>query len=166
MKNHFSSAIITLFLILGTVSIAVAQEKGKVKISGALSKPLSLDQADLKKMPRITVIRKDKNNKEHQYSGVLLSALLSAAGASTGKELHGENLKKYVIATASDGYKVVFALAELDSDFTDNKIILADTIDNVPLETSEGPFKIVVQNDKRAARCMRQVVSLKIAIAK
>ncbi|UKT64257.1 molybdopterin-dependent oxidoreductase [Pedobacter mucosus] len=168
MKKHISTAILFLFITLGFANFTNAQEKSAaaVKISGELSKPLSVTVADLQKMPRITVSRKDKDNKEHQYAGVSLSSLLTSLGATTGKDLRGENLTKYVIVEASDGYQVIFSLAELDPDFTDDKIILADTIDNALLATADGPFRIIVQNDKKPARCIKQVNSIRIGFAK
>jgi len=168
MTKYTSLTILSLLLTIGTTSFLNAQEKttATVKIGGEVAKPLSISIADLQKMPRINVNRKDRDNKGHQYSGVLLSALLANSGATTGKELRGENLTKYVIVEASDGYQVIFSLAELDAEFSDNKIILADTIDSSPLAPADGPFRIIVQNDKRPARCIKQVNSIRIGFAK
>ena len=168
MKKYISSTILFLFLTAGTVSFLSAQEKttAAVKISGEVARPLSISIADLQKMPRINVSRKDRDDKQYQYSGVLLSALLSNSGATTGKDLRGENLTKYVIVEASDGYQVVFSLAELDPEFSDNKIILADTIDSTLLAPADGPLRIIVQNDKRPARCIKQVNNIRIGFAK
>ena len=58
---------------------------------------------------------------------------------------------------ATDGYRAVFALAELDSDLTDRVILLADTKDGQPLPASEGSFRIIVPGEKRPARWVRQV---------
>jgi len=168
MKSHISSALLFLFFTIGTSSLLNAQQKeaAMVKISGEVAKPLSIGVADLQKMPRINISRKDRDNKEHQYSGVLLSALLGNSGATTGKELRGENLTKYVIVEASDGYQVIFSLAELDAEFSDNKIIVADMVDNAPLAPADGPFRIIVQTDKRPARCIKQVNSVRVGFAK
>jgi hypothetical protein len=96
----------------------------------------------------------------------LLSAILQKAGVPSGKDLHGKNLTKYVLVNASDGYQVVFALAKLDKDFTDRTIILADHLDGKPLPTGVGPFQIIVQDEKKAARCIRMVTAIKIQSAK
>ena len=143
-----------------------AQTTDVVKISGVLTKPYTLTLADLAKMPRVKVSRKDGDSTNYEYSGVLLSTVLAKGGATLGKDLRRENLTKYVIIEAIDGYQVVFSLAELDADFTDEKIILADTVDNEPLFSTEGPFRIIVEHDKRAARCIKQVMSIKIEFAK
>jgi DMSO/TMAO reductase YedYZ molybdopterin-dependent catalytic subunit len=168
MKKYFIAVIVQMLFTAGFFFVANAQVKteASVKITGEVTKPFVLTLADLNKMPRIEVSRKDRDNQEHQYSGVLLSGLLTQAGATMGKELRGENLTKYVIVEASDGYQVIFSLAELDPEFSDEKIILADTIDKNPLAAADGPFRIIVQNDKRPARCIKQVNSIKIGFAK
>lgn len=168
MHKYFSSIILPLLFVFGCFSISNAQTKTEagLKIGGELSRPFSISSSGLQKMPRITVTRNDRDNKAHQYTGVLLSQLLVQGGATMGNELRGENLTKYVIVEASDGYQVIFALAELDAAFSDNKIIVADTIDGAPLAAADGPFRIIVQDDKRPARCIKQVNSIKIGFAK
>jgi len=168
MKRYICASILSLFLAVGMHSFAGAQQKNAaaVKVSGVLTNPLSVTLADLQKMERVQVSRKDRDNKDHQYTGVSLSFLLKQSGATTGKDLRGENLIKYVIVEASDGYQVIFSLAELDPEFSDDKIILADTMDNAPLAVADGPFRIIVQNDKRPARCIKQVTGIKVGFAK
>ena len=43
-----------------------------------------------------------------------------------------------VLVEATDGYRAVFALAELDSELTDRFILLAGTKDGQPLPVNEG----------------------------
>jgi hypothetical protein len=40
---------------------------------------------------------------------------------------------------------------------TDRVVLLADTKDGQPLPTREGPFRIIVPDEKRPARWVRQV---------
>lgn len=44
-----------------------------------------------------------------------------------GEQFRGPLMTTYVIAEASDGYRVLFALAELDSGFMNSEILVADT---------------------------------------
>ena len=67
-----------------------------------------------------------------------------------------------MLATAKDGYAVVFSLPELDSAFTSNDIIIADTVDGQPLFDYQGPFRIVAPRDKRGARSIRMVQRLEV----
>ena len=67
---------------------------------------------------------------------------------------------------AIDGYKVVFALAEVDPAFATREILLADKRDGKPLDAKEGPLRIVAPGDKRVARWVRQVTTLRIVVVK
>ena len=168
MKKYYIIALICFFgSIAPKFSLSqVAEKSAAVKISGELTTPLSLAAADLQQYPQTTVIRKDRDGNDHTYSGVILEAILKKAGVTMGKELRGENLSKYVWVEASDGYQVVFALAELDKDFTDRTIILADLVDGKPLAAGDGPFRIIVQDEKKPARCIKQVTAIKVRFAR
>lgn len=58
---------------------------------------------------------------------------------------------------ARDGYRIVFALAEFDDAFSASPAILVDRRDGAPLPDEEGPLRIVVPGERRAARWVRQV---------
>jgi hypothetical protein len=76
----------------------------------------------LKNMPRTTLrVMNAHDKKEEIYEVVLLEVLLQKAGAPHGEQLRGQLMTSYVVAEAQDGYRVVFALAELDSDFSIRK---------------------------------------------
>jgi len=68
----------------------------------------------------------------------------------------------YVLASASDGYQVLFSLAELDPVFTSSDIIVADTIDGEPLLAHQGPLRIVSPKDARPARSVRMLQRLDV----
>ncbi len=71
-----------------------------------------------------------------------------------------------LLVEATDGYKVVFALAEVDPAFATREILLADKRDGKPLEAKEGPLRIVAPGDKRPARWVRQVTTFRIVAVK
>jgi hypothetical protein len=96
------------------------------------------------------------------FAGVPLSAVLILAGISLGDKLRGPRLADALLVEAADGYKVVFALAEIDPAFAARQIILADTRDGKPLGAKEGPWRIVAPGDKRPARWIRQITAMKI----
>ena len=45
---------------------------------------------------------------------MLVGEILKRAGAPLGTELRGNAIASYVLASATDGYQVLFSLAELD----------------------------------------------------
>lgn len=157
------------FVVLGFMPLltkAQAEKTATIKVTGEVTTPLNISEADLQNFKQTTVVRKDRDGNDHTYSGVVLADILQKAGVTLGSELKGENLTKYLLVEASDGYQVVFALPELDKTYTDRAIILADRIDGKPLLPADGPFRIIVQDEKKPARCIKQVTSLKIAFAK
>jgi DMSO/TMAO reductase YedYZ molybdopterin-dependent catalytic subunit len=92
----------------------------------------------------------------------MLSEILDSAGVTLGKNLRGKNLTKYVFVKAADGYEVIFSLPEIDPEFTDDVILLAYQVDGKSLTANEGPFRLVVPKDKKHARWIRQISSIKV----
>jgi DMSO/TMAO reductase YedYZ molybdopterin-dependent catalytic subunit len=138
----------------------------ELRVSGAVSTPLVLTVADLKKMPRRTLsVVNPHNKKTERYEGVLLEEVLRRAGVPQGEQLRGSSMATYVIAGAEDGYRVVFSLAELDSGMLESEVIVADTMDGAPLAAEEGPFKIVAPHEKRPARWVRMLQSITVVSA-
>jgi len=117
-------------------------------------------------MKRVTVSMKDRDGNEHAYTGVAVADILEMAGVTIGRQLRGKNLTKYMLVKCADGYEVLFSLAELDADFTDRTVIIADQSEGKPLPPGKGPFRLVVPGEKKPARCSFQVTELIIKFAK
>ena len=141
----------------------MATAGAELRISGAVSTPLVLTVADLKKMPRKTLsVLNPHDKKQESYEGVLLEELLRRAGVAQGENLRGPAMATYVLAEANDGYHVIFSLAELDSGILDSEIIVADTMDGAPLPDKVGPFRLVAPHEKRPARWVRMLKSITV----
>jgi DMSO/TMAO reductase YedYZ molybdopterin-dependent catalytic subunit len=153
-------------LALLCAALVVAQTSpgpATLKITGAVSTPLTLTIAELKGLPRTTLhVANAHERKEETYEGVLLETLLQKAGAPQGDGLRGQLLTSYVVAEAEDGYRVVFALAELDSGFLDSEVLVADTIDGAPLGPKLGPLRLVAPHEKRPARWVRMLKTITV----
>lgn len=130
-------------------------------VAGDVRTALTLSAADVKALPRTRVETKD-DGRTVVYEGVLVGELLRRAGVPVGAELRGNAVASYVVASAADGYKVVFSLAELDPGFTSNDVIVADTIDGKPLFAYQGPWRIVAPKDARGARSIRMLERLEV----
>ena len=129
-----------------------------VRVGGA-ERAFTLD--DLKKLPQHTVKGKIHDAPEHSYTGVSLGDVLRQAGMGPG--LHGAGLSNAVVVEATDGYRIVFAPAELDPLFTDRVIVLAWSQDGGPLPEKEQPLRLIVPGEKHPARWMRQVRRVSVA---
>lgn len=131
-------------------------------VAGDVRTPLSITAAELKTMARATVEVKNEDGQTVKYEGVLIAELLKRAGATLGGELRGNAMTTYVLASASDGYQVLFSLAELDPALTGSNIIVADTVDGKPLFAYQGPFRVVSPKDTRPARSIRMLQRLEV----
>ena len=133
----------------------------RVEVEGG--KTLGLTAKDLMKFTRREAKAKAHDGKEAIYGGYNLSEILRSAGAKIGKdELRGKDLPSYLLVEAADGYKVTFAVAEISADFTDKTILLADTRDGNPLSKEHGVWQIIVPDEKKHGRWVRQVIALKL----
>lgn len=166
MKTKRTSFLILLCFVSQFIWAQVKDSIPYITVSGEVTKTLKLDATDLLKMEHKTVSAKNKSGKEISYSGVPVETILKLAGVTINKELHGENLAKYLLVKSADGYQVLFSLAELDSAFTDKVVILADESEGKPLAPGKGPFQLVVPGEKRPARSSSQVTEFVIRFAK
>lgn len=135
-------------------------------IEGEVTTPLKLSMEDLRKFPQTTLEVTGMNGDVHKYGGVNLSEILAAAGVALGEELRGENLVKYLLFHASDGYEVIFSLPEIDPGFTGNRVLLAVQMDGKPLPPGIGPFRIIAPSDKKPARWIRELASIQVMSSK
>jgi DMSO/TMAO reductase YedYZ molybdopterin-dependent catalytic subunit len=135
----------------------------QITVSGDVEKPLSLSMDDLRHLPRQTISAKNEHAaKDEVYEGTSLAGLLKQAGVVQGPRLRGKAMATYVVAEGADGYKVIFSLAELDSDFEDSGVLVADTLDGKPLDDKLGPLRLVAPHDKRPARWVRMLRSIQV----
>ncbi len=132
-----------------------------LKVEGAVPTPLSLTAEDLAKMPRATA-HLTSDGTTTTYEGVLLYDILVKAGWQFGRGMTGKPMASYLIATGKDGYEVVFALPEIDPQFSGAKVIIADKADGSALPAREQPFRVVAPEDKMHARSIYSLVKLEV----
>lgn len=154
-------------LMVGLASIAFAQTPAsavsiKVEVNGKVTE---MSAADLAKLPRKEVAGKDHDGKESTFSGIEIREILAAAGAKLGAEIRGKRLAEYLLVEAADGYRAVFAIAELDPEFAADVIILADMQNGKVLDEKKGKFQVIAPADKRHGRWVRQVTALRLRVA-
>jgi len=161
MKYTRVALILSTALVLPPV-FAQAPPAAALAVQGDIAAPLSLTADDLAKMPRETVSLPAPDGSKIVYEGVTLLEVLQKAGAPMGKQLRGKALASYVLAKAHDGYQVAFTLGELDPQFGNQSILVADKRDGKPLADKQGPFRLVCPNDKEGARSVRMLEALEI----
>jgi hypothetical protein len=157
MRNRpFFAAL--LFALTLHAALASGQQ---LTVQAAGEKQTVLTRADIEALPRVRVTTA-VSGVATTFEGVSLRAVLEKAVVGYGEALKGKRMASCLLVEAADGYRVVFALPELDPAFTDRQVILAFVKDGKPLDDKEGPYRIVIADEKRMARWIRQVTRLKI----
>jgi hypothetical protein len=123
----------------------------------------TISLAALKAMPHETVtVTNGHTHQQETYAGVPLATLLVKVGAPEPGAIHGKVMSEYILASGSDNYHVVLSLGEIESAFHPGKVLVADMLNGKPLDTQQGPFKLVVEEDKMPARSVHNLVKLEL----
>jgi DMSO/TMAO reductase YedYZ molybdopterin-dependent catalytic subunit len=162
-------AVAALLLLFSTSAPRGAQSTSPpatgiaLTVSGDVAHPLSLSLDALKQIPRKTIHVKNEHAQEDEvYEGVPLATILKQAGVPQGGQIRGKVMATYVLAQGADGYQVLFSLPELDVDFQDSEVLVADTMDGKSINDKLGPLRLVVPHDKRPARWVRMLTGIKV----
>ncbi|MGD0773306.1 MAG: molybdopterin-dependent oxidoreductase [Candidatus Solibacter sp.] len=118
---------------------------------GAAKPALELRLGDLAAMPRTTV-QLTSEGKPHTVEGVLVYEVLKKAGQPFGDQMRKEQLMKYAVFSAHDGYRALFALPEFDPAFTTASALIVDRMDGQPLPAGKGPLRLVIPGEKTGSR--------------
>jgi hypothetical protein len=160
-------------LLLTATTFASDPKSPHITIDGDIDNPFTLtalssvasakEESDLQSMTRLKVPSHDRDG-DATFEGVRLSDIVKRAKPRLGEKPMRGTSRGTLFVKGADGYQVVFSLAEIDPDFNDNNIILADQRNGKPLPDPQGPFQIIAPNDRIHARWVRQVVALKIFV--
>src|SRR5262245_10434833 len=166
MTSRFDKRARTvLWFLLGVViraaPVIAQQATPSIAVTGAVSQPLTLTAADLAAMPRAAATM-NSNGVATTYEGVWFADVLKKAGVPFGAGMRGAALAGYVVASASDGYQVVFSLGELDPELSDAQYLVADRANGKPLSGQNGAFRLVIPKDKHGARSIRMLTTLNV----
>lgn len=157
----------------------VAPQAALFCISGDIPQTMCFTTADLAQLPRtvLTVnhfspgeMPHKQDDREHNrtritYEGVLLRQILQRADILQGDQLRGSNLARYLVVEGADGYKVVFSLPEFDPEFGNRLVLLADRRDGHALAANEAPLRLVIPDDQRHARWVRNITRMRVMSA-
>src|SRR5215475_9165024 len=156
MKRLFRPASLLLLLFASSIlqgqQLIVETDAGKQ----------SLSRTEVDALPHVKVTASEHSSPPAAFEGITLKSVLEKAGVTFGESMKGKRLASCLLVEASDGYRAVIALPELDPAFTDKQVVLALLRDGKPLSEKEGPYRIVIPDEKRMARWVRQVTTLKI----
>lgn len=97
-----------------------------------------------------------------QYSGVPLTALLTAAAVGPVDSIGGLRLRLVVLVAGLDGYRVSFSLAELDRTIGRRQVLVVDRVDGAPVKGDDGPLRLIVPEDGRPTRWVRGITRIDV----
>ncbi len=147
-------------LLAVTLHTALASAQ-QLTVQDESGKKTVLTEAEIEALPRVKVTT-SASGATATFAGVALRAVLEKAGVGLGETLRGKRMASCLVVEAADGYRVVIALPEIDPAFNDRQMVLAFLKDGKRLDDKEGPYRLVIPDEKRMARWVRQVTTLKI----
>jgi hypothetical protein len=158
MKRFCSFSAMLFALVFSSATLLCQQ----LTIQTDSGKQVLLSRAEIEALPHVKVTASEHSSGPVNFEGVTLKSVLEKAGVGFGESMKGKRLSNCLLVEAADGYRAVIALPELDPAFTDKQTLLVFLRDGKPLGEKEGPYRIVIPDEKRMARWVRQVTTLKI----
>lgn len=163
MKPAFVAIRLLLPVLLAPGAALLAQPPADILTVSGPAQTIHFTTAQIGAMSQTSVmVTNAHTHAQETYSGVPLIDLLAKVGAPTGNQVRGKVLSEYIVAVGSDGYKAVVALAEAEPAFHPGQVLVAERLNGKPLDAKEGPFKLVVSEDKRPARSVHNLINLEL----
>ncbi len=157
--------------VLGAASLgaaAVVVPSTQLTVSGAILHPTTYDATSLALLSSVTQTDTFTAGagapQTHIYSGPTLQGLLTSAGVVTSGAKN-EQLNRIVVATGTDGYRVVYALGEMDPNFGNRQYLAAtaETIGGVSQPLSgDGFARLTAPGDVKGGRYVSNLESLDV----
>ena len=95
------------------------------------------------------------------YTGISLNSFLNSYIKTDPTVSKNDILRNYLLATATDGYRAVFSLGELNTSFGNQNDIIAYQLNGADL-TTNGFARIVAPGDVKAGRWVSNLASLEV----
>ena len=154
-------------LALGSSARSAETPPATIAVTG-LPRPGNLGQKDLTALGATTTAWTVHGTKR-MVTGVRLDKVLTHLGFSPGpmgKDVpvaeKRAGYRKVVVATAEDGFRAVFSVAECVEGMGRTDVLVVWTVDGKPLGPDEGPFRLAVLTDGEPSRSLRQLKRLEV----
>jgi DMSO/TMAO reductase YedYZ molybdopterin-dependent catalytic subunit len=157
IQRLIRAALALLLFVPITTSAQTNSTLAFLIVSGEVTTPLALSEADFKALPRTSVTVTEAAG-NLIYSGVDLSTLLLKAGVPLKQDLKGNDVAKFLYVEGADGFIAVFSLPEFDQ----GTFIVADNVNGSPLPSGTGPLEVISPNEMRHSRWVKQLLLLRI----
>jgi DMSO/TMAO reductase YedYZ molybdopterin-dependent catalytic subunit len=169
---HAAFAVALVLFALRSAAADTVSEQ--VLVSGSVKTPLTLKVDDLKAFPADQIIgvsvtrRIGDKEMASTARGVKLTAVLERAGLANSAQGEQNDWKHTVVlATATDGYQVVFSWPELFNTEVGAGALLVFERDGQPLAEREGRIALVSARDLRTGpRSVKWLTRLDVRVLK
>jgi len=140
----------------------------QLALSGAIDRPAVYDLAALEALPSITQLvtyQSGSGGQTHRYVGTSLWGLLDSAGIQTDPSVSNDHLNRIVVARATDNYRSVYALGEINPRFGNRQALVAyaEVIagSNVPLG-DDGFARSTAPGDVKGGRYVSNLTDVQL----
>ncbi|MEP7382911.1 MAG: molybdopterin-dependent oxidoreductase [Gemmatimonadota bacterium] len=147
--------------VLLVALVAVAEAQASLRVEASTGPARTYTRAALEAMSSDTMRAAGPHTTSATYRVVPLQRLLAESGLVLDS-IRGRDLGQVVIAEARDGYQVVFSLGELAPSLGARTVFVAFRRDGIPIPAEDGPFRLVVPDDMRGSRSIRQLERLRV----
>ena len=168
MTLRLARAPVALAALLLAGAALAAPPSTAVVVIGAVDHPKTFDAAALNALPAVTqtdTFASGGTPQTHTYTGPTLWNVLNATGIQTTPGVKNDILDRYVLATGTDGYRVVFSLGELDPSFG-NRADLVATKETLGGKTAplagDGLARVTAPGDVKGGRYVANLSSLDV----
>ena len=141
-----------------------------LRVSGRVGSPLSLSMADILSMEMeefqnlfIVCGTGDPKDNIRHCRGVLIEKVLQKADVLKGE--HNDTKKMFIVASASDGYKVVFSWQEIFNTVIGGGVAVLTERDGKPLEEGGGRLDLISTLDYYAgSRYIKNLRNIEVVL--
>ena len=146
------------------LTLVVAMQGAPLKLVGPDGSVSTLPAKEVTRLAPTTITVDDKGL-TNIYEGALLTDVLLSLGIPTGEALRGTAAAMFVLVEGRDTAKATFSVAELDPTLSTKRVYLVWKRNGSPLADGEGPYRIIVPDEKRAVRWVRAVHTVSLGLA-
>lgn len=153
---------LVLSIVLNAALVNAQMDTATVHIKHGADCDARITMEQLRGLPQHTTAVTSKDGETHQYRGALLQRVLNDACPSIAAMDKHARTRAAVKITATDDFAAVLGAMELDSTFKAKPVLLAWERDGAPLDAHYGPFQIIVPEDLRHSRNVRNVSRVEV----
>ncbi|MGH2561543.1 MAG: molybdopterin-dependent oxidoreductase [Thermomicrobiales bacterium] len=177
-RHRRIAAVAMLAMLIASMAVLAANQAGRgatlqatptagetVDLTGLVEHPAQLTVADLQLLPAQTVavtFESGEGTQQYSYTGVRVAAVIEQAGLVLNPDQKNDQLRKYLVFTAKDGYETVISWGEIDPNFGNAPYLLAWEEDGQPLTGEDGPIRLVTPGDVRGGRYVTGVIRIEV----